>query len=119
MPAIEAPPISPQAQAQMGPPTPPSPGGPNFGPGIGQAMQQQGKHPAELAVNTVEKILMGVQDPVFQNFVKQAIAILRVGEARAKESSAQSGGAPPPGGPPGGGAGPKTPLPPSPGQLPG
>ena len=38
MPPIDKPPMSPQAQAQMGPP-----GGPGFGPGVGQAQEQVGK----------------------------------------------------------------------------
>ena len=45
MAGLERPPVSPEAQAQMGPP-----GGPNFGPGIGQAQQQMEKSPAEIAV---------------------------------------------------------------------
>ena len=39
MPGIDKPPMSPQAQAQMGPP-----GGPGMGPGLGQAQEQIGKN---------------------------------------------------------------------------
>lgn len=96
-------------------------GGPNFGPGIGQAMQQQEKSPVEVAVSTVEKILLGVQDEKFQEYAKKAIATLKVGAAMSKQQGPQSGMAPPPDGH-GAAAGqqpPKPMLPPSPGQLPG
>lgn len=110
---IDKPPVSPQVQAQMGAPG----GGPNFGPGIGEAMQQQGKSPISVAVSTVEKILMGVQDDNFQPYVQKAIAILKVGEAKATQQGPQSQ----PGAPsqPGMGGPPKPALPPSPGQMPG
>lgn len=113
MPALERPPMSPQAQAQMGPP-----GGPNFGPGIGQAQSQQDKSPVEVAVGTVEKILMGVQDETFRPYVMKAIATLKVGLAMANQKGPQSAGMnqPPP---QGGGAPGPMPLPPMPGQMPG
>lgn len=113
MPPLERPPVSPQAQAQMGPP-----GGPNFGPGIGQAQQQADKHPAEVAVATVEKILMSVQDDTFKPYAEKAIATLKVGVAMAQKQGPQSK---PMGMPPavGGGAGPQVPGPPVPGPMPG
>ena|ERR1039458_4495860 len=113
MPPIERPPVSPQAQAQMGPP-----GGPGFGPGIGQAMQQQDKSPAELATSTAEKLLMGVQDDTFRPYVIKAMATLKVGLAMSQQKGPQSqpNGKPPEAGQ---GAPPQTPLPPMPGQMPG
>ena len=108
--------MSPQAQAQMGPPG--GPGGPGFGPAIGQAQEQMGKNQTDLAVSTVEKILMGVTDDMFQTYAKRAIAILKTGAAMAQQKGPQSqpGGMPPPG--PGAGAPPPQ-LPPMPGQMPG
>ena len=85
MPPLERPPLSPQAQAQMGPP-----GGPAFGAGIGQAQQQQDKSPTEVAVSTVEKILMGVQDETFRPYGMKAIATLKVGLAMAQQKGPQS-----------------------------
>ena len=115
MPAIERPPVSPQVQAQMGPP-----GGPEFGAGIAQAQAGADKSPAELAPATVEKILTGVQDETFRPYAMKAIATLKVGVAMAQQKQPQSGamGAPPP---PGGGAPPASapPSPPIPGQMPG
>lgn len=98
----------------MGPP-----GGPGFGPGMGQAMQQD-KKPVEVAVSTVEKILMGVQDEKFQEYAKKAIALLKVGAAMSAQQGPQSAGMeqPPQPGAPDGGA-PKMPVPPMPGQMPG
>ena len=113
MPAIERPPMSPQAQAQMGPP-----GGPAFGAGIGQAQQQAEKSPVELAVATVEKILTGVQNEAFQPYAMKAIATLKVGQAMAGKQGPQSspmGQAPTPGA----GGPPQIPVPPMPGQMPG
>ena len=49
MPGIDKPPMSPQAQAQMGPP-----GGPNMGPGLGQAQEQIGKNQVDVALSTVK-----------------------------------------------------------------
>jgi hypothetical protein len=122
MPPIAGPPISPQAQAQMGPPGPP--GGPAFGPGIGAAMQDQGKNQIDIAINTVEKILKGINNETFQSHVTQALSILRQGALKSGAAGPMSGpGAPPPGaGPPGEGAGPPPPqpqLPPSAGMMPG
>lgn len=116
MPPIDRPPMSPQAQAQMGPPTP---GGPGFGPAIGQAQEQMGKNQTDLAVSTVEKILMGVTDDTFQTYAKRAIAILKTGAAMSQQQGPQSkpGGMTPPG--PGAGAPPPPQLPPMPGQMPG
>ena len=115
MPPIDRPPVSPQVQAQMGPP-----GGPAFGQGIGQAMQQQEKSPVEIAVSTVEKILMGVQDEAFRPYATKAVATLKVGAAMSAEKGPQSSPmGRPAGGPPGAGAPPQTPLPPMPGQMPG
>ena len=118
MPPIDAPPMSPQVQAQMGPP-----GGPSFGPGIGAAQGQIGKSDVSVAVSTVEKILLGVNNDLFQDFAKKAIAILKVGEARANQAGPQSqSGDQGIEGPPAAGDGapaPKAPLPPMPGQLPG
>lgn len=112
MPMIDKPPVSPQVQAQMGPPTP---GGPNFGPGMANAMQQQGKSQAELAVSTVEKILMGVQGDKFQEYAKKAIAILKVGLAMEQQQGPQSKGMPTP---PPQAEGAKPPAQ-TPGQMPG
>lgn len=114
MPPIDKPPMSPAVQAQMGPP-----GGPNFGPGIGQAQQQMEKSPAEVAFSTVEKILTGVQDEKFAPYVKKALATLQIGVAMSKQSGPESSGM---GGPPKGpmlGGQPPVPLPPMPGQMPG
>lgn len=116
MAAIERPPVSPQAQAQMGPP-----GGPNFGPGIGQAQQQMDKSPAEVAVGTVEKLLMGVQDETFRPYVVKALATLKVGLAMSQQKQPQSAGMgqPPTPGAPGAGGPPQASAPPTPGQMPG
>lgn len=112
---LDKPPMSPQAQAQMGPP-----GGPNFGPGIAQAQQQSAGNPVEVAVSTVEKILSGIQDDTFQTYVQRAMAILKVGAAMAQQKGPQSGmGQPPKPGEPGPGPAPKIPVPPIPGQMPG
>jgi hypothetical protein len=117
MPPIDRPPMSPQAQAQMGPP-----GGPGFGPGVGQAQEQMGKNQVDLAVSTVEKILMGVPDDTFRTYATRAIAILKTGAAMAQQKGPQSqpGGMQ---GPPAAGAGapppPQPQLPPMPGQMPG
>ena len=110
MPQIERPPASPQVQAQMGPP-----GGPAFGQGIGQAMQQQDKSPVEIAVSTCEKILMGLPDPDFRAAATKFIAQLKVAAAQAAQKGPQST----PAGQPGAGGPPQTPLPPMPGQMPG
>lgn len=89
MPAIERPPMSPQVQAQVGPQVPP-----NFGPGIGQAQQ---KSQIDIAVSTIEKIAMGVQDDTFQSYARRAIAILKTGAAMAQNQGPQSKpGMPPP-----------------------
>lgn len=114
MPPIERPPMSPQVQAQMGPP-----GGPNFGPGIGSAQQGIGQGQIDTAVSTVEKILRGVADDTFRTYVDRAVAILKVGAAMANQKGPQS--QPGMAGPP---AGAGTPagapsLPPMPGQMPG
>lgn len=97
----------------MGPP-----GGPGFGPGIAQAQQGMDKSPVELAVSTVEKILMGVQDDTFRTYAQKAIATLKVGAAMSANKGPQSS---PMGAPPTEGAGgpPKIPVPPVPGQMPG
>lgn len=116
MPALERPPVSPQAQAQMGPP-----GGPDFGSGIGQAQQQQGKSPSEIAVSTVEKILMGLQSDVMRTYVQKAIATLKIGLSMEQQGSPTSKGISPPpnpNAPPGGGQPPVS-GPPTPGPMPG
>ena len=113
MAGLERPPVSPEAQAQMGPP-----GGPNFGPGIGQAQQQMEKSPAEIALGTVEKILMGVQDNTFRPYVERALGILKVGVAMAKQNGPQSPGMNAPPNMMGGGQQPPQ-APPTPGQMPG
>jgi hypothetical protein len=110
---MEAPPASPQVQAQMGPPG----GGPEFGSGIAKAQAAQDKSPAEVATMTAEKILMGVQDDTFRPYAMKAIATLKVGMAMVQQKqpkSAGMGALPPPGGPPQ-----PTPGPPVPGQMPG
>jgi hypothetical protein len=116
MPGIDKPPMSPQAQAQMGPP-----GGPGMGPGLGQAQEQIGKNQADIALSTVEKILMGVPGDTFRTYVQRAMAILKTGAAMEAQKGPQSqpGGIP---GPPSPGAGappPQPQLPPMPGQMPG
>lgn len=101
----------------MGPP-----GGPGFGPAIGNAQEQVGKNQVDLAVSTVEKILMGVPDDTFRTYVTRAMAILKTGAAMAQQKGPQSqpGGV---GQPPAAGAGAPPPqqpqLPPMPGQMPG
>lgn len=111
MPVIDRPPVSPQAQAQMGPP-----GGPGFGAGVGQAQAQMDKSPAEVAVGTVEKLLLGVQDETFRPYAMQAIAKLKVGLAMVQQKQPQSAGmGQPPA--PGQGAPPKVPGPPTPGPM--
>ena len=118
MPPIDRPPMSPQAQAQMGPPG--GPGGPGFGPAIGQAQEQVGKNQIDLAVSTIEKIAMGVNDDTFRTYATRAIAILKTGAAMAQQKGPQSqpGGMPPPAA--GAGVPPPQPqLPPMPGQMPG
>ena len=119
MPPIDKPPMSPQAQAQMGPPG--GPGGPGFGTAVGQAQDQVGKNQIDLAVTTVEKILMGVPDDTFRTYATRAIAILKTGAAMAQQKGPQS--QPGVGQPPAAGAGAPPPtqpqLPPMPGQMPG
>ena len=116
MPPIDRPPMSPQAQAQMGPP-----GGPGFGPAVGQAQEQVGKNQADIALSTVEKILMAVPGDTFRTYVQRALAILKTGAAMEAQKGPQSQ----PGGmasPPAAGAGAPPPgpqLPPMPGQMPG
>ena len=115
MPPIDKPPMSPQAQAQMGPP-----GGPGFGPGVGQAQEQVGKNQIDLAVSTIEKIAMGVNDDTFRTYAQRAVAILKTGAAMAQQKGPQS--QPGVGQPPAAGAGappPQPQLPPMPGQMPG
>ena len=118
MPGIDKPPMSQQAQAQMGPP-----GGPGFGPGVGQAQEQVGKNQADIALSTVEKILMGVPDESFRPAAMRFIAQLKVAAAQSAQTGPQSSPmGQPPGGPAGPGAGgppPPTPAPPTPGQMPG
>lgn len=113
MPAIEAPPVSPAVQAQMGPP-----GGPGFGAGVAQAQAGMDKSPAEVAAATVEKILMGVQDEAFRPYAMKAIASLKVGVAmvQAKQPKSPGQGMMPP---PGQGQGQPPPGPPVPGAMPG
>lgn len=114
MPALERPPMSPQAQAQMGPP-----GGPGFGEGIGQA--QQGKSQTEIAVGTVKKILGGLQSEVMRPYVEKALATLRIGLAMEQKQGPQSQAmtAPPNPNAPPGGPKPGVPGPPTPGPMPG
>lgn len=113
---LDKPPMSPQAQAQMGPPQ-----GPNIGPGIAQARDQAGNNPIEVAVSTVEKILTGVQNETFQTYVQRAVAILKVGAAMAQKQGPQSSpmGEPPKPGMAGGPGPGGIPVPPIPGQMPG
>jgi hypothetical protein len=80
-------------------------------------MQGADKSPAEVATGTVEKILMGVQDPTFMEYAKRAIAILKMGVAMAQKQGPESKGMQ---APPGPGAGaPQMPSPPVPGPMPG
>jgi hypothetical protein len=93
-------------------------GGPGFGPAVGQAQDQMGKNQIDLAVSTIEKIAMGVNDDTFRTYAQRAVAILKTGAAMAQQKGPQSGGMQPPG--PGAGAPPPQPqLPPMPGQMPG
>lgn len=118
MPPIDRPPMSPSVQAQMGPP-----GGPNFGPGIGQAQDQMGQSEVSVAVSTVEKILMGVKNDAFRTYAQRAVAILKVGEGMANRQGPQSQpgmGQPPSAGMAGAPAGGPVPqLPPAAGSMPG
>jgi hypothetical protein len=109
MPPMTQPPMAPDVQAQMG-------AGPQFGAGVGQAQQQMGKNPIELALGTVEKILMGIQDETFRPFAQKMIATGKVGLSQVQQKQPQSAGmgAPSPGGGP-----PQVPTPPTPGQMPG
>lgn len=114
MAAMERPPVSPQAQAQMG-----APGDSGFGAGIAQAQAGMDKSPAELATQTVEKILMGVQDDTFRPYAMKAIATLKVGMAMVQKQGPKSPGM---GAPPSSGPGEGTPQvqgPPVPGVMPG
>jgi hypothetical protein len=75
------------------------------------------KSPAEIAVATCEKILMGVQDEAFRPYAMKMIATGKVGVAMVQQKQPKSAGTgmpPTPGGPP-----PPTPGPPVPGQMPG
>ncbi len=95
-----------------------APGGPAFGAGIGQAQAQQDKSPAEVAVGTVEKLLLGIQDEAFRPYALQAIAKLKGGLAMMQQKQPQSAGmGQPPA--PGQGAPAQVPAPPTPGQMPG
>ena len=117
MPPIDRPPMSPQAQAQMGPP-----GGPGFGPAVGQAQEQVGKNQADIALSTVEKILMAVPGDTFRTYVQRALAILKTGAAMEAQKGPQSQPGGMAGPPPAAGAGappPQPQLPPMPGQMPG
>jgi hypothetical protein len=114
MPPMDRPPVSPQAQAQMGPP-----GGAPGLTGFQQASQGMDKSPAEVAVSTVEKILMGVPGDKFKDYAAKAIATLKLGLAMEQQAGPQSS---PMGGMPIKGAGgppPPNPMPPVPGQMPG
>src|ERR1700739_1446182 len=90
MPVMDKPPVAPDVSNQMQ-------GSPAFGKGMGDMQDQQSKSPVELAVSTVEKILMGVQDDAFQPYAKKAIATLKVGLGMAQQKQPQSAMAPPPG----------------------
>lgn len=114
MPQMDRPPMAPQAQAQMG-----APGGPGFGPGIGQAQQQMDKSPSEVAVGTVEKILMGLQSEAMRPYAMKAIATLKVGLAMEQKQGPQSAGMSPALGPVAAQHQPPMPMPPMPGQMPG
>ena len=98
------PPVSPDAQAQMGPP-----GGPGFGPGVAQAQAQMDKSPADVAVATCEKILLGVPDESFKAAAVKAIAQLKIAASQAQQ---KQGMAPPPGA-----GAPMVAGPPTPGQM--
>jgi hypothetical protein len=115
MPPMERPPVSPQVQAQMGPPQAPA-----LNEGMQSMQAGMDRSPAELAAQTCEKILLGVQDETFSPYAKKAIAALRVGVAMVKQKQPQSSGAgmPPPGAMGQQGPGP-SPVPPIPGQMPG
>lgn len=110
MPAMTQPPMSPDVQAQMGP-------GPQFGALAGQAQEQAGKNPIEIAVGTVEKILNGIQDEAMRPFIQKALATLKIGMAQSQQKQPQSAGQGAPS-PQGGGGSPKIPTPPTPGQMP-
>jgi hypothetical protein len=105
--------MAPETQSQM------PPGGPGFGPGMQQAQDQSKKDPIEMAVGTVEKLLMGIQDETFRPYAAKAIAQLKIGMGMAKQKQPQSAG---PNGPPpdqaGAGGPAKIPTPPVPGQMP-
>jgi hypothetical protein len=88
-----------------------------MGPGLQQAQDQAGKDPIEMAVGTVEKLLMGISDETFRPYAMKAIATLKVGLGMAKQKQPQAGGMTPPPQQAGGGP-PKVPTPPIPGQMP-
>jgi hypothetical protein len=83
-------------------------------------MQDQGnKTKINLAIDTAEKILKGINDDTFQGYVTQALNILRQGQMKSGAAGPQTdqGQGPPPGG------GPPEPmpqpqLPPTAGSLP-
>lgn len=109
MPPMDKPPMSPEVQGQQP--------GPNMGPGMQQAQDQAGKDPIEMAVGTVEKLLMGISDETFRPYAQKAIAQLKVGLGMVKQKQPQSAGMTPPPMQAGGGP-PKVPTPPIPGQMP-
>lgn len=111
---MERPPVSPALQAQMGPP-----GGSGFGEGVKDAQAGADKSPVEIAVATVEKMLMGVQSDTFKPYAMKAIATLKVGAAMDAQKQPKSPGMGAPPQPGGDGGAPKTSGPPIPGQMPG
>lgn len=109
--------MSPQAQAQMGPP-----GGPGFGDGIAGAQQAQGKSPEEIAVGTCEKILMGIQNETMRPYVQKCLATLKIGLAQVQQAGPESQGMnkpPSPNAPPAAGPSGPPPGPPGAGAMPG
>jgi hypothetical protein len=91
--------------------------GPGFGQGMQSAQDSQGKDPIEMAVQTCEKLLSGINDDTFKPYAQKAIASLKVGLGMVKQK--QPGGQQGMQGPPqGGGQAPPPKGPPTPGQMP-
>lgn len=106
---MDRPPQAPDVQASQGP---------NLGPQLQQAQDQQKKDPIEMVVDTCTKLLGGVTDETFKPYAQKALASLKIGLGMVKQKQPQAGGMM--GQPPGAGAGapPQIPTPPIPGQMP-
>lgn len=83
-----------------------------------QAQDASKKDPIEMVVQTVEKLLMGVQNETFRPYAQKALASLKIGMGMAKQQQPQSGAPGMQGPPTGAGGPPQVPTPPIPGQMP-